>query len=339
LRAKVRLRDMEERLRSFLGLKYRLVGVKIIKNSFGMKGSPGLEKPAAFCHMVREASRRGVSFLYGLDYERCPTAQTVLGFRSPRYRRMGWRVIPPGTSKVLISPLSEIRYMPDVVLAILTPREMMDLTVMLQAVKDAPLSAEFTGERACAEFFAKPFLEGRPNVSLLCHGARETYSDFRDDELIFGAPLEVYTQAADAVERISRMGGALCGCQTSDIPTEIINEFERINFSKGTDYFFGKVNGLNVRIYLNKDLKGRLNLITIHLPTKTPSEKVAEEMAERIGKSLPRMYFVNKRGYWLDLALRGSEDALGIDLFDGPSIRMAVERFIKRMAPYLSSAR
>jgi len=332
------LKNVEETLRFHLGLRYHLVGVKLMKRDSEVEDSFQPTTPMAFCQMVREASVKGSRFLYGLDYERCPTAQVVLGFRDLKYIKIDYRVMPPETRRVLISPLNSIGEVPEVVLAILTPKQMMDLALILQAGKETPLLAEFTGEHACAEFFAKPYVEGKPNMSLLCNGAREIYSDFRDNEIIFGAPIEVFIRTTETIERISKMGGTLCGCRTSDIPSEIVNEFGKIGFSKGTDYFFGKVNGRNIRVYLNKDLEGRLRFIIIHLPLKMPSEDMAEKLAEKLKLLLSRPYFVNKRGYWLDLTARASEDSLSIDLFDGLTIKAAIEKFTEKITHYMSKA-
>jgi len=201
-----------------------------------------------------------------------------------------------------------------------------------------PILSEFTGENACAEFFAKPYVEKKPNVSLLCNGARGIYSDFRDDEVIFGAPIEVYVRAAETIERINKMGGSLCGCRTSDIPAEIINEFKRIGFSKGTDYFFGKIDGYNIRVYLNKNTNGKLKFITIHSSIKTPSEEEAERLTEKLRIALPRPYFVTRRGYWIDLTIRASGDALGIDLFDGLTVKAAIKSFLEKITRFISEA-
>lgn len=327
-------KKIEEILRSYLSLKYQLVGVKVIKCESRVSSSQP-HTPIAFCHMIRKAAANRESFLYGLDFEKCPTAQIVLGFREPRYK-VDYAALSPTTRRVSISSLSESRYLPDVVLTILTPKQMMDLTIILQAERNEPLLALFRGQSSCADFFAKPYVEGKPNISLLCNGAREVYSDFRDNELIFGAPLEVYLRAAETIERITKMSGAICGCRTNDIPAEIANEFEKIGFSKATDFFFGKVDGYNVRVYLNKDIEGRLNLTTFYLPIKTSSEEKAEKLSDKLRHLLPKMYSVKKRGYWLDLAVSASEESLGIDLFDGISIKNAVARFIGTLTPYLS---
>lgn len=311
--------------------------MKLLKNSVGREEAGSKpERPMAYCQMVRIASLQGNSFLYDKDDEACPVAQVVLGFRAPKYAETEHRVKPSDTKKVLVAPLDKIGEDPNVVLAILTPKQMMDLTVLLQAGKQELLPVGFRGEAACAEFTAKPYMERKPNLSLLCNGARLVYSDYRDNEFIFGAPPEIYVQAAEIIDRITKTGGALCGCRTSDIAPQIINEFERAGLSRGTDYFFGKVSGRNVRAYLNKDFQGRLKFVTIHLPIKMPSEREAEKAAERLKRSLSRPYSASQRSYWLDLTLTASEDELSIDLLDGETIKLAMEKFIDKSIRHLA---
>ncbi len=331
------LRDVEENLRSYLGLKYRLVGVKLIRDE-EIEGYPRLSSPAAFCHVVRLASTSGNSYVYGLDYERCPTAQVVLGFKEISYLKIDYSVKPPVTKKVLISPLNEMNVTPDIVLSILNPKQMMDLTVILK-VNGEPFKAEFSGEHACAEFFAKPYLKGEPNISLLCSGAREVYSDFRENEIILGAPLKTFIQASKVIESINRIGGSLCGCRLSDLPAAIIEEFESIGFSKGTDYFFGKVDGYNVRVYLNKDMHGRLKFITVYSPIRLSSDEEAEKALRMLKPLMSRPYSVKRRGYWLDISIQESEDALGVNVLDGGSIEAMIKRFVEKVSGYLSAVK
>ena len=333
------LKETEENLRSYLGLKNHLVGVKLEKNDEDLEDAFKPEEPMAFCQMIRRASFKGDKFVYGLENEKCPTAQHVLGLKDLKYLKTDYRTVPSGIKKILVSPLSEIDVVPDVALAILNARQMMNLAMIYHAVEGKALSSEFTGEHACAEFFAKPYVDGEANISFLCSGAREVYSDYRDDEAIFGAPLKVYIQASEIVKKLDEMGGSLCGCRTSDIPPGIIDEFEKISFSKGTDYFFSKFDGRNVRVYLNKDARGKIKFITIHLPFKMSSQKEAEELAERLSELMPRPYLVNTRGRWLDLTVRSSMDALGIDLFDSSSLKTAIEKFIEKADMYFNKAR
>jgi len=332
LKIEKNFKDLEKTLRSYLGLKRHLIGVKLIKN-----GSNNLEKgsepkmPMSFCHMLRLASINGDRFLYGLEHEKCPIAQSALGLRKFKYLRVTYETVPEKIRKVFISPLDGFRVAPDVVLAILTPKHMMDLALISHALNEKPLTVSFSGENACAEFFVKPYVNGEPNVSLLCNGAREVYSDYRDSEIIFGAPLDFFIQSSKLMKRLNKMGGSLCGCRTSDIPPMIVTEFEKIGFSKGSDYFFGKYGGRNVRVYLNKDEKGKLGFITIHLPIKTSSEKTAEELKRKLEGSLLRPYFISRRANWLDLTVKGSMNDLGIDLFEVSSLKAAIESFIEKV--------
>jgi hypothetical protein len=286
--------------------------------------------------MVRIASLHGKTFLYDKTDEACPTAEFILGFREPKYSKVEHRIKPSDTKSVLIAPLDQMYGNPDVIIATVTPKQMMDLTTIIQAGKPELLSAGFKGEAACAEFTAKPYMEHKPNLSFLCNGARVVYSDFRDAEILFGASAHTYIHIAETMDRISKTGGALCGCRTSDIPMEIINEFEKAGFSKGTDYFFGKINGQNLRAYLNKDFQGRLKFVTFHLPVKLTSAEETEEAAKKLQKTLVRPYSVNQRGYWLDLTMTATEDELAMDLRDGESIKKVTHEFANKMKRYLN---
>ncbi len=131
MRAQGNWRGVEETIRSYLGLRYHLVGVKLLKNDAGeWKAQFKPPRPMAYCQMVRIASSRGDSFLYDRDDEACPTAQVVLGFREPKYMDVENRVEPSDTMKILVAPLDQMREDSDIILATLTPKQMMDLTVL-----------------------------------------------------------------------------------------------------------------------------------------------------------------------------------------------------------------
>lgn len=334
---RVNWKKVDETVRGYLGLRYHLVGVKIRRH--GVKEEENRfkpEKPMAYCHMVRVASLKGKSFVYDRTDEACPVAEIILGFRAPKYTESEPRVKPSDTKSVLIFPIDQMQEDPDVILAVVSPKQMMDLTTILQAGKQALLSVGFKGEAACAEFTAKPFMDRKPNLSFLCNGARLVYSDFRDNELIFGAPPEIYTQITEVMEMVTKTGGTLCGCRTSDIPTEIIDEFEAVGLSKSTDYFFGRVRGHSIRVYLNKDPRGRLKFITLHLPVRTPSNENAREVTKNLRRLISRPYHVNQRGNWVDLTMTGDADELGIDLLDGESIGAVVGGFVDKATRYIS---
>jgi len=327
---------VDETIRGYLGLRYHLVGVKIRKSEIEKdEDERRPEGPMAYCQMVRVASSQREAFLYDKTLEACPTAEIILGFRESKYAEIEPRVKPPETRSILIMPLCQMDQEPDVVLVILTPKQLMDLTAILQAEERDLLSVGFRGEAACAEFTAKPYMEHKPNLSLLCSGARLVYSDFRDNELIFGAPPKIYVYVAEVMERAIKTGEALCGCRTSDIPAEIIETFGKVGLSRGTDYFFGKIDGDNVRIYLNKDLKGMLKFVTFHFPTKLPSEEEAKGAKERLDQLLLRPYRASHRSYWLNLSMTATIDELSLDLLDERSVKIASKEFINKAKGYL----
>ena len=94
-----------------------------------------------------------------------------------------------------------------------------------------------------------------------------------------------------------------------------------------------------MRVYLDKDSKGKMKFITIHMPIKLSSQEEDEKLTEKLRKILKMPYFVNNRGSWLDLIVKSSWDALGIDLFDCSSLKAAIERFTEKAYLYLNRAK
>jgi uncharacterized protein (DUF169 family) len=326
---------VDEIVREYLGIKYHLVGVKLRKTGTQGKNPLKPEKPMAFCQMVRIASQTGKVFLYDETDEKCPTGELCLGFREPIYMEIEPRVKPADTKSVLVAPLNRIEEEPDVILVTLNSKQMMDLTAILLVEKQNPLHVVFKSEAACGDFLARPYMEKRPNLSFLCSGAR-LYADFRDSDLIFGAPSHFFIQAAETIERIEKTSGALCGCRTSDLPPWIVGGFEKIGFARGTDYFFGKIKGYNVRIYLNKDFQGKPSFITVHIPIKMSSEVEAENSVNTLKSVLSRPFQARQRGNWVDLFMTVTLNELGADL-DGESIMLALKEITDNMIQVLQS--
>ncbi|MEE9594174.1 MAG: DUF169 domain-containing protein [Candidatus Hydrothermarchaeales archaeon] len=300
--------DKDKLIRSHLGIKYNLVGVKILKKGSGAKQDPAKkpQKRIRFCQAVREAAN-GKEVDIVLDDLACPNAEVTLGFDEPIYVDIQPRVNPANTEVVSVAPADKMSD-PDVILTIMNPKQTMETASLLDGIE-----AKFTGNLAvCGEATAKPYMDKSSNVTFLCGGAR-TFGDYKESELIFGAPPEEYEKLAEKIEALSKSCGALCGCRTSDISPRIVNTFKKLGFEKGIDYFFGKVDGHNVRIYLNKDLQGRFKYITIHLPLK-------EEVKPKAGSSM----VVKKRGTWTDVAVTfGIGEA--IDINTGKGLKEAVE--------------
>ncbi|MFQ5976018.1 MAG: DUF169 domain-containing protein [Candidatus Hydrothermarchaeales archaeon] len=306
---------MYDGLRAYLGNKYNVIGVKILKEKVEPK--PPFERPKKrmrFCQLVREAGKGKAFVAYHEDIS-CPNAEVTLGFEEPVYVDVQPRIMPAETKAVMVGPTENIAD-PDVLLIILTAKQGMDVATLMDGI-----DAHFAGSLAvCGEATAKPYMEKKPNLSLLCRGSR-MFAGYADSEVIFGALPETFKNLevrAEALEKSCGTGSALCGCQVTDISPRVITTFKKLGFEKGTDYFFGKVNGKNVRVYLNKDFQGKLSYMTVHLPIK--------------GDARVKPPFVKStRGNWTDVSVVVRLDEIGVELNTGKGLNELLEDVVGKV--------
>ncbi|NOZ59420.1 MAG: DUF169 domain-containing protein [Euryarchaeota archaeon] len=297
-----------ESIRAYFGSKYRLVGVKLFKEI--PEGYPTPEKPGKFCEFVRRAALGEVILMREQD-EECHQSLIALGFQEPRFVDLQPRIQPAETKAVLIAPVEEVKE-PDVVLMIANPRQVMEAAALLHGIE-----AKFAGEIAvCGEVIAQPIKTGKANVTFLCGGAR-MFADYKDSEVILGAPPEVFRELEARVKALEKSCGALCGCRTSDLPQHVVQVFSELGFERGIDYFFGRVDSQNVRIYLNKDTEGRVRYITVHLPVKGEVEP-------------PPGLEARRRGAWTDLYAT-FKDGEGFEISTGRGIRELIQELVRKV--------
>jgi uncharacterized protein (DUF169 family) len=299
---------MAESVRKYLGMKHQIVGVKINEKS---NDAFKPQEPMWFCQMVYDASM-GKDFLIEADDLACPNAEIALGFREPRYVEIEPRI----KDKVRSLRIGKIQNV-DIVLLILTPDQVMALSILLGGV-----NPYFKGEMGvCGEAVARVYQERRANLSFLCQGAR-IFGNFRANEIVFGIPKQEFDELEKRIENLLKTGGSLCGCQVSDISQEIIKSFQSIGFEKGTDYFFGKIEDYQVRIYLNKDEKGRFKFLTIYLPIKVKG------VVDKI--KVPSPFQVRTRGKWTDIYGVFDPDTIGINLYTGKNMLPVFTQLVKK---------
>ena len=306
---------MYDGLRAYLGTKYNVIGVKILKDKIEPK--PPFERPnkrMRYCQLARAAGKGKTLVAYQEDIS-CPNAEVTLGFEEPVYVDVQPRIMPAETKAVKIGPAEYVND-PDVLLMILTAKQGMDVAALLNGIE-----AQFAGSLAvCGEATAKPYMEKKPNLSLLCRGSR-IFAGYADSEVIFGALPETYEELevrAVALEKSCGTGSALCGCQVTDISPRIISTFKKLDFEKGTDYFFGKVNDKNVRVYLNKDFQGKMSYMTVHLPIK--------------GDVRVKPPFVKStRGRWTDVSVVVRLDEIGVELNTGKGLKELLDDIVSKV--------
>jgi uncharacterized protein (DUF169 family) len=292
-------KDVEEIIRSYLGMKHHLVGIKFYKEDIQGESLP---KSSRFCPF-HPLLLGGKAYIVKKDDLDCPTGELVMGLRKSKYANIE-PSIKEDIKAVRIGPIEDA----DVVLFLVNADQAMNLSILLVGI-----SAEFRGELAiCGEAIAKVYLDQQPNISMLCNGAR-MFGGFSKNDMVVGMPYSIMIDIADKIKSLTKSGGALCGCQVTDIPADIIRSFQEIGFEKGTDYFFGKIEGYNVRVYLNKDSQGRFNLMTLYLPVKGELKNKVQEP-----------FKTKKRGDWTDIYTVLNPQTVGISLYSSDNLKEAI---------------
>ena len=291
--------NVEEIIRSYLGMKHNLVGIKFFHEDIQGESLP---KSARFCPFNPQILS-GNTYVIKEDDLDCPTGELVMGLRQSKYAHIE-PSIKEKFKAVRIGPIDDA----DVVLFLVNADQAMNLSILLVGIL-----AEFKGELAiCGEAVAKVYLDQKPNISMLCNGAR-MFGGFAKNDMVVGMPYSIMIDLAEKIKSLTKSGGALCGCQVSDIPADIIRSFEEIGFKKYSDYFSGRIRGQNVKIYLNKDSEGRFNLITIYLPVKGELKTKVEEP-----------FKTKKRGDWTDVYAILNPKTVGISLYSSENLKEAL---------------
>ena len=184
-----------EKVRSYLGLNHRPMGIKIAEeNVDGIY--PAV--PMTFCRVMREALG-GKEFVIGIDDLDCPNAELCLGFREPMFVDIEPR-IKSKTKAVRIGPLEDA----DVILFVLNSEQVMIMSILLGGIR-----AEFKGEMAiCGETVAKVYNQGEPNVSFLCNGAREL-GGFETHEVVLSLPYALFLELPDRITKFASLSRSL----------------------------------------------------------------------------------------------------------------------------------
>jgi uncharacterized protein (DUF169 family) len=189
--------EIEEKVRSYLGLNHRLVGVKV-----SGEGTDGNHPTVSmtFCRAVREALG-GKALVIGINDLSCPNAELCLGLREPMFVDIEPR-IKSKTKAVRIGPLEDA----DVVLFVLNSEQVMIMSILLGGIR-----AEFKGEMAiCGEAVAKVYNEGQPNVSFLCSGARDL-GGFETHEVVLSLPYALFLELPDRMTKFASLSRSVRG--------------------------------------------------------------------------------------------------------------------------------
>ncbi|MFQ6051010.1 MAG: DUF169 domain-containing protein [Candidatus Hydrothermarchaeota archaeon] len=308
-------KEIKKEFREHFRTKYDPVGVKLLKER--PDNVIETNDPLRYCQYVKKAAMLGEKFILDDKSFSCPNCLFTLGFKEPVYGDIEPRIKPANTKAIMIAPLGDIED-PDVILTILTPIQVMEISRVIYKDKNESMVACFKGERAvCGEATAKPYMENGINVTMLCQGAR-LFGPYSEKEMVMGFKTEKFLDMMQRKQEIEEIGKGLCGCIVDDVPSGAIDKLEKIGFEKGTDYFFGYVEDNLIRIYLNKDEHGEFNKITLHLPLKLNGD------INRVLDILSSEYMVNHqvRDNWLDLSIVLNAKDESINMHTGQGIEI-----------------
>jgi uncharacterized protein (DUF169 family) len=95
-----------------------------------------------------------------------------------------------GEKYLIYFPMTKSPFVPDVLICIGTPVEIMEIVHRLTKETGEATQAWMSGVSAvCAEVTAIPLITGRPNLSLGCCGTRR-FGELKENELLLGIPLK-----------------------------------------------------------------------------------------------------------------------------------------------------
>lgn len=111
-------------------------------------------------------------------------------------------LLPAGYTKaILYAPIAEAKFMPDVVVIVCNPKQVMQLSQALLYRLGGRVDANFAGKQSlCADGVAQPYKTGQIGVTVGCSGSHKN-ANIEDDEMVICIPIErLHDMVEDAKE-------------------------------------------------------------------------------------------------------------------------------------------
>jgi uncharacterized protein (DUF169 family) len=185
----------------------------------------GKETKIMACGAFYQAARKGVTFNVTAETCACPGGATFLGLSIPsperaatvqkfliegekfsscaasffRSRALGMSQLPIGVSKfVVIGPMEQFEFKPDLVLVVCTPAQASRLIVLSSFENGIPVQGQLSSS-TCGGAITYPLSTGRPNISLLDPSSRHLVKGYKDSDLIFSAPFFIVRSIVESI--------------------------------------------------------------------------------------------------------------------------------------------
>jgi len=102
----------------------------------------------------------------------------------------------------IYAPLESASFMPDVVVIICSPKQVMLLTQAILYNEGGRVEAEFAGKQSlCSDAVAQPYLTGKMGITVGCTGTR-TYTGMQESELTVGIPAKLLKDVVEGLRAI-----------------------------------------------------------------------------------------------------------------------------------------
>lgn len=210
-----------------LELKTSPVAVKLVpKGEKVPEGIKKVDEPMRHCQLVDRVRRTGEEFYALGEDELCKGGAGAMGlgamppkvasgefyysslkvFSSPEAAKRTIDMVaklPPNTTEaILYAPLEKTTFVPDVVLFICNPKQIMLLTQAYMYTEGGRVETSFAGKQSlCSDGVVQTYKEGKIEVTVGCSGSR-SYTKISDDEMIMGIPIKLLPDVAAGLKEI-----------------------------------------------------------------------------------------------------------------------------------------
>lgn len=212
---------------NYLKLETSPVAVKLIPAGGEIpEGIKKVDEAMRHCQLVDRARRTGEEFYAQAEEQMCKGGAGAMGlgemppkvasgefyykglkqFSTPGAARRTIDKVPKmpphSTDAVLYAPLEKTTFIPDVVVVICNPRQVMLLTQAMMYKTGGRIEASFAGKQSlCSDAVVQTYKEGKIGVTVGCSGSR-TYTKISDEEMIMGIPIELLPDVASGLKEI-----------------------------------------------------------------------------------------------------------------------------------------
>lgn len=219
---KIDFKTSVQELYSVLNLERKLVGVRLINTAgeFATIDAPTPKNPLNYCAMVKAATG-GHAFKAAVEHFACKSGPRVLGINptdlqnanGETWTRLGLYANSTVSSAVrhsltysqqkkygvLVQPLENYEIVPDVIVCITIPYNIMRIIQGYAYHYGMPKNIRMIGNQAvCLEATANPYLSQDMNVSMLCIGTRHR-TGWKDTEMAVGIPQNQWFSIVDGI--------------------------------------------------------------------------------------------------------------------------------------------